>query len=68
MTSHEYILLDASQVDICLVGGNITRPYIYVAVDESGKVVGMNTYEDLTSQNSIDFLESVRKVLQFRGD
>lgn len=62
MTSHEYILLDASQVDICLVGGgNVARPYIYVAVDGSGKIVDMDTYEDMTSQNSMDFLKSVKE-------
>jgi transposase-like protein len=69
MTSPEYILLDASQADIWLVDSNVPRPYIYVAIDESGKILGMKTYDGSTSHNAISFLKHIsRRVPSFRKD
>ena len=58
--------LNPFEADIHLADLNNTRPYIYVAADEVGRCLAIESHVTQSSQQTIDFIERVISEIEIQ--
>lgn len=56
--------IDVTRADICLDDPDMSRSYIYTAIDESGLILATKIYNAQTPHNRIDFIDHILKEKQ----
>lgn len=61
-----YIQIEIAPADIHLADVNKTRPYIYVAADESGRCLAIESHATQSPQQTTDFINRVISEMEIQ--